>query len=263
MNKGRGGREATPGSRGKASAGGQSRAHLLIGSGIGRKPPRPDRRAFIGSIIFHILLLGSLAFTTVIHDEGPEFITYKMKLISPPPQVRGEPRPVPPPQPRIVQAPQRVERPPAPEKKPEPVERRPEQTPVKQDSTPPPKPDTAKVAGNAPPDPKSVGGEGLNVDIEGAEFPFPEYLENIIRQINRYFRWEGDNSPEARVVFCVNRDGSVSGLSLIERSRDWKFNQQTMSAIEAIGQRKAFGPLPDGWVQERLCIRYRFLPPGR
>jgi hypothetical protein len=36
-----------------------------------------------------------------------------------------------------------------------------------------------------------------------------------------------------------------------------------MSAIELAGRNGAFGKLPDGWVPERLFVRYRFLPPEK
>jgi outer membrane biosynthesis protein TonB len=191
----------------------------------------------------------------------PEFVAYRVRLISPAPQVqqqRAQATPVPPVQPQIVRTPEpdrRVEAP----KPLEPEVKRPEQTPVA-DTIPKPK-EPEPVAGNKP-DSTSVGGAGVNVQLEGQEFPFPDYLDNIIMQINRHFRWEGSGSPAATVSFYINRDGTTGGIGLVERSRDLKFNFEAMAAIEQAGKRGAFGPLPDGWVPERLWVRYKFLPPG-
>jgi len=246
--------------RGKEPAGQQSRAgDLTLGSGIGRRPSRPDRRALVGSVLFHVVLLAALVVGAVWQRvREPEFVAYRVRLISPPPQVRAEPTPVAPPQPRIVRPPdpeRRVEQP----RPTQPEVKRPEQTPVA-DTTPKPK-EPEPVAGNKP-DPDSPGGVDVNVNLEGQEFPFPDYLDNIILQINRYFRWDGSGTPSATVSFYINRDGSAGGIGLVERSRDLKFNFEAMAAIEQAGRRGAFGALPDGWVPERLWVKYRFLPPG-
>lgn len=234
----------------------------LIGTGIGRQPPRPGRGALMGSILFHFGLVGAVFAVSIIKPDEPEFVTYRVSIVSPPPQVQGEPAPTPPPEEKIVARPEPEPEPPPPVEKPKPKppeEKRVERTPVA-DTTPKPK-DPEPVKGNAP-DSTSAGGVGVNVDIPGQDFPFPEYLENIILQINRYFRWTGSSSPTAMVAFFINRDGSVGGLSIVERSADYRFNVEAMSAIEQAGKRGAFGPLPDGWVSDRLFVRYRFLPPG-
>jgi outer membrane biosynthesis protein TonB len=247
--------------RGMDPAGQRSRpGDLTLGSSIGRRPPRPDRSALVGSVVFHVILLGALVVGAVWQRvREPEFVAYRVKLISPPPQVRAEqPTPVRTPEPRIVRPPEperRVETP----RPTQPEVKRPERTPVA-DTTPKPK-EPEPVAG-AKPDPESTGGADVNVNIEGQEFPFPDYLDNIILQINRYFRWEGSGSPTATVSFYINRDGSAGGIGLVERSRDLKFNFEAMAAIEQAGKRGAFGALPDGWVPDRLWVRYKFLPPG-
>ena len=47
--------------------------------------------------------------------------------------------------------------------------------------------------------------------MAGDAFPYPEYLENIIRQLNRYFRWTGADLT-AQVGFEIQRDGSVKAI---------------------------------------------------
>jgi len=250
-----------PVQRGKDTAQRTRTGSVWLGASIGRRPPRPDRRSFVGSAIFHGLLAASLAFTTFVAADEPEYEAFRVKIITPAPQVRGEPTPTPPPEtPRIVAAPQETR--PVERRAPEPEVKRPTQT-AAPDTTPKPKPEEPKPVAGVNPDSTSTGGTGLNVDLAGADFPFPAYLENIITQMYRYFRWEGSSSPSARVTFCINRDGTVAGLRLRERSSDWDFNTKVLSAVENAGKRAAFGPLPEGWVQDRLCVNFGFIPQGR
>jgi len=230
---------------------------ILLGSGIGLRHPRPDRPALVGSLAFHVTLVTALALSGFLRaHQVPEFQTFRVRIFSPPPQVQGPPAPQPVVTENIVQAPA-VEQPVVTPKPKEPVVQRPEQTKVAETKAKDPEP----VAGDRP-DPNSAGGEGIDVEIEGQEFPFPEYLENIIVQMNRFFRWSGESSPEVVVAFYIARDGSIGGLRVVERSIDYRFDMQVMDAATQAGRRGAFGPLPDGWVQDRLWVKFRFIPPG-
>lgn len=230
------------------------------GTGIGRPRPRPDRRAVLGSVLFHAVLLGGLSVYGVLHARNaPEFEVYRVKLFSPPPQVAGIPEPqvAPPvvrrPEPqRVVQAPRPT--PPRPQR---PVEQKP--PPQEQ-----PKPKEPEPTRGAAPKPDSPGGEGINVEIEGRDFPYPDYLNNIILQLNRYFRWSGNPSLKGTVAFSIERDGSVTrgSIRVIDKSGDFNFDLEMMSAVEQAGNRRAFGPLPEGWVSDKLWVRFEFLPPG-
>lgn len=233
---------------------------LVLGSGIGLRQPRPDRRALTVSLTFHAAaVLGLLVWGVLAGRNAVQFETYRVRLVSPPAQVEGPPQPrqeivapaivsVPRPETNVTAPPQRVER----------VERTQATT---TEATPPVKKPEPVVGANARAD--SQGGDNIDVDIDGAEFPYPEYLQNIITQINRFFRWSGTGNPENVIAFHINRDGSVGGLQVVDRSADYTFDIQTIEAVELAGRRSMFGPLPDGWVQDRLWIRFRFLPPGR
>lgn len=236
---------------------------FVLGGSIGRSASRPDRRSLYGSLFVHVgLALAVLVGTILQRPDLPEFETFTVQIYSPPPQVEGPPQPEPPPpevKPTIVTEP-KIETPPKPTPRevPKPVE----QTPVEKPEEKPPEPEP--VAGNAP-DPKSAGGDNIDIDqIGDREFPFPDYLDNIIRQVKRHFRgWSGDGTPSAQIAFYINRDGSVGGLTLVEKSPDFRFNLQTMAAVELAGRNNAFGELPEGWASDRLWVRFRFIPPGR
>ena len=107
----------------------------------------------------------------------------------------------------------------------------------------------------------AVGGSGINVQLEGEEFPYPGYLENIILQISRFFRWNGSPDLRAEAYFVINRNGSVSDIQVVRSSGDIGFDLTVRGAIEAAGQRKAFGALPRGFEGDRLPISFYFQPP--
>ena len=132
---------------------------------------------------------------------------------------------------------------------------------------PPPNADTKKreaapktapvqrIKGEAP----STGHDVATVSTEGQEFPYPEYLQNIVSQVLR--RWErpDQSTPlEAEVSFFVHKDGSVTGLQFTKRSGNFEFDLEAEGAVESAGQTKAFGALPDGWNQDVLFVRFYF-----
>lgn len=138
---------------------------------------------------------------------------------------------------------------------------------VKPAPAPPPNADTKKreaapktapvprIKGEAP----STGHDVATVSTEGQEFPYPEYLQNIVSQVLR--RWErpDQSTPlEAEVSFFVHKDGSVTGLQFTKRSGNFEFDLEAEGAVESAGQTKAFGALPDGWNQDVLFVRFYF-----
>lgn len=245
---------------GQGNAKDRARDTTALGGSIGRRQPRPDRRAVVGSAVFHVALLLGLWGFTAIQPDLPEFEVYRVKLYSPPPQVEA-PAPEPVALRTPIQPPRTVERitptPPPPTPQPAPKPQTVEQPPPEQPKPPEPEPVRGQ---NAQAD--SPGGENIDVDLEGQDFPYPDYLANIILQLQRYFRWSGSPNLENQVMFYVSREGGVGGIQVLQRSGDINFDLQAVNAVEQAGRRGAFGPLPDGWVQDRLWVRFRFLPPG-
>jgi periplasmic protein TonB len=248
----------------------------VFGTGIGRRRPRPDRRAVVGSVIFHLALVGALYAGGLHRATLPEFEIYRVQLRSPPPQELAQapdvtpvaPQPIVPP--RQAVEPQREQPKPEPPKpeppKPEPAKPEPAKTePPKSAVTtadPEEKPKDPAPAKGPDPKPESRGGENLDVNMEGRDFPYPAYLENIITQLYRHFRWSGNPKLQAEVAFAINRDGSVGSITVSRKSGDFNFDMEAMAAVEQVGRRGLFGSLPEGWVDDRLWVRFRFLPPG-
>lgn len=142
-------------------------------------------------------------------------------------------------------------------------------------STAPPKPVTkagapeAKAAPQTKTDaPKAGGGpvgdkgtDVATVRSDGIEFPFPGYLNNIVRQIALNFK---PRNPAARlkaeVKFLIHRDGSVSDLTFIRRSGSFSFDLEAQGAVEAASSARAFGPLPPGFSDDALPVVFSFDP---
>ena len=107
-----------------------------------------------------------------------------------------------------------------------------------------------------------VGGAGTDVatvQTDGVDFPYPGYLNNIVRQIALNFNTQNQNSPvRAEVAFLIHRDGSVSNFRFITRSGIYTFDLQAQGAVEQAA--KAFGPLPEGFREDVLPVVFSFDP---
>ena len=117
----------------------------------------------------------------------------------------------------------------------------------------------APKAGGGP-----TGGKGTDVATvrsEGIEFPFPGYLNNIVRQIAIRFK---PRNPAARlkaeVRFLIHRDGSVSDITFIRRSGNYSFDLEAQGAVDAASSALAFGALPAGFPDDALPVVFSFDP---
>jgi outer membrane biosynthesis protein TonB len=218
----------------------------------------------IGSLFIHTAAIFLAWWISAVPHEVPEFIVYEIELISPSAAVLGEPTTAPPeelvietpldrvPEPQ-VEAPAVVEEQPPPEEPPQPEETvaPPDVEPV-EEPAPPASPD---------PDPNvETPGEDLNVRMEGVRRDYPEYYNNIIRQMQRCFRWRGAEDLRATVYFVINRDGSVADVDILESSRSIAFDIEAMGAAECAGSRDRLGPLPEELPFDRLPILFKFDP---
>ena len=253
----------------------------------------PDRRRFraalLGSGVLHGAVIAVFWLASRGAAEVPRMRVYSVNIVSPPPREQGEwspaptgaptdepeveepdlaPAPPPEPEPEPSPAPKATTRPatPAPKETPKaaPPREEPTASPAPAPKAPAPKAGnsgTGDRSTGAEPDPTSAGGEGLDVRTEGARFVEPGYLENIVRQVNRYFRRPaGSVTDEAEIRFWINRDGSVSDISVVRSSGSFRFRTAAMEAVEQAGTRKAFGPLPSGYTADRLPVSFYFRP---
>ena len=147
-------------------------------------------------------------------------------------------------------------------------------SPVAPSTTPPPSRRAPAAATPVPPvaQPKSAeapragggptGGRGAdvaNIRTQGTEFPYPAYLNNIVRQIALRFSPANPSAPlRAEVRFLIHRDGSVSDITVVSRSGVYAFDLDAQGAIEAAA--RAFGPLPSGFPDDVLPVVFSFDP---
>ena len=124
--------------------------------------------------------------------------------------------------------------------------------------TPQPKTEAPKAGGGP------TGGKGTDVASvrsDGIEFPFPGYLNNIVRQIALNFK---PRNPAARlkaeVRFLIHRDGSVSDLTFVRKSGNFSFDLEAQGAVEAASSVRGFGPLPTGFPDDVLPVVFSFDP---
>jgi protein TonB len=123
---------------------------------------------------------------------------------------------------------------------------------------------TKRVDRNAPA-PVAGGGEQggrgtdvANIRTEGIDFPYPGYLENIVRQIALRFRPPRGSPLKAEVMFLIRRDGSITGFQFRQRSGSFTFDLEAQGAVESAAT--AFGALPSGFRDDVLPVMFSFDP---
>jgi len=120
-------------------------------------------------------------------------------------------------------------------------------------------PRTTAPAAPLPGETPSTGRDRLTVSTEGLDFPFPEYLQNVVTQMAERWQRPYDARPlDAEISFMIHRDGSVTDLQFVKRSGSFAYDLEAEGAVEAAGRFKAFGPLPEGWQADVLFVRFCF-----
>ncbi len=109
-----------------------------------------------------------------------------------------------------------------------------------------------------------IGDKGTDVATvrtEGIDFPFPGYLNNIVRQIALNFNPRDRNAAlRSEVLFIIRRDGSVANVRILKKSGSYAFDLEAQGAIEAVSASKGFGPLPEGFRDDALTVYFSFDP---
>ena len=215
-----------------------------------------------GSLLLHVLLVG-LFFLFRPGPAPPSPPVYRVDLLAAPAGERAagvvKPTPVPPtPQTQPVRPKTAPHEMPLPDTK-LPKKATPEATPsLPTEAKPDTKPPTNAGGGEA-------GGRGtdvVTVSTGGIDFPYPGYLENIVRQIALRFKPSSRGTLRAEVFFLINRDGSVpsSSIRLVTRSGVYSFDAEAQGAVEAAASARAFGALPAGFTEESLPVTFKFDP---
>jgi hypothetical protein len=189
---------------------------------IVRREPRGDEEgvpagAIVGSLSLHtfVVLFMVWGATRLAIPEPP--VVYQVELMSLPREAPVREVPVeetPPPREEEQPEPRPIETQPAPTTRPReesrPVEEPEEEEQVEEQTEPEPPPVETKPA--ATEEQSLEGVEGLPVRLEGAPFPYPEYLANIILQIKRHWRPPtGGQQLRAELAFRFGGSWSYRG----------------------------------------------------
>ncbi|HKH83819.1 MAG TPA: TonB C-terminal domain-containing protein [Gemmatimonadales bacterium] len=231
----------------------------------------PGRLAgLVGTIVVHAA--GVLFLITAVKPTRASPPSYAVDLVAAPApttkqRLAREALPTPPPEEKPAPTPPK----PAPPKdKPAPVAPKPPK-PAKTAPAPAPKPpteserepapQTAAPVAPAPGETPSTGSDVATIKTPGLAFPYPEYLRNIVTQV--YQRWDRASAKQsnfAEISFLILRDGSVRDIRFVTRSGSFAFDIDAQGAIEAAGNARAFGELPDGWEADVLPVSFYFKP---
>ena len=230
-----------------------------------RRREKIGKGPVLGSIGIHFSAILLTWWASATAAEIPNFVVFEIELISPSAAELGEVIPLPSEE-LVIETP--VEVMPEPEEEvPPPVveeEAPPEEEPEPEEVVAPPDPDPVddpEPIRSPNPDPDiETPGEDLNVRMEGLRRDYPEYYNNILRQMQRCFRWRGDDDLRATVYFEINRDGSVAEVDILESSRSIAFDIEAMGAAECAGSRDRLGPLPQALPFDRLPVVFYFEP---
>lgn len=201
--------------------------------------------------------------------------------------VRTPPAPAPTPAPAPPKAAAKAPPKPVPTPTPTPAKAKPVPAPARATPTPPaaakppvaaPKPATpatarpgeatGKAGAKGAPGPRAGGGpEGgkgadvANVKVNGLEFEYPGYLDNIVRQVALRFTPPNKSlALSADISFLIHRDGSVTDVRIVRRSGNYAFDLEAQGAIEAVDKARAFGPLPGPFRGDVLPVTFSFDP---
>jgi outer membrane biosynthesis protein TonB len=219
-----------------------------------------------------VLHAGVIAALFLLEPSAPPALPpmYRVNIVAAPPGPRAagviRPReaPAPPPE-EAAPPPKRAETiekaMPLPDKKPPARKQTAQATPTPAPTAEQKKPAKAEQAATAGGGP--TGGRGTDdatVRTEGVDFPFPGYLENIVRQIAVRFQPRGNTAARAEVTFLIHRDGSVSNFRFLTRSGNFAFDLDAQGAVDGAAQVKAFGPLPAGYSDDVLPVIFSFDP---
>jgi periplasmic protein TonB len=212
-----------------------------------------------GTLVIHGAVVGLLL--SQLKPLGPTPPVYAVELVAAPAptaakRLAREAVPTPPPQEKPAPV---KPTPPKPAKAPAlPI---PKPTPAEAKREPPPK--TSAPVAPAPGEAPSTGTDIATIKTPGLQFPFPEYLRNIVTQV--YRNWDREAARQnsfAEISFLILRDGTVRDIRFVTRSGSFSFDLGAQGAIEAAGNVKAFGPLPDGWDADVLPVSFYFKPTG-
>lgn len=200
------------------------------------------RRALLASALLHAVAVIAVWLLQQVGPSRPPLPpVYQVSLVSAselaPMRTRPEPR-----RPEPVEEEEEPE-PEAEEKVPDPEAKPPPERPAEERPTPRPGPER-----------ETTKGVDLPVTLEGKPFPFPWYLEQLVRKVERNWR-PGSNALTATVHFRIDARGRIRDVDVHESSGNFLFDQAARRAVEASDP---MPPLPEEYGGDWLGVYFVF-----
>lgn len=200
-------------------------------------------RSLLASVALHAVLAALVWLLGLVGPDRPALPpVYQVDLVSAAEVAPQPTRPEPEPEPEPEEEPE-PEPPDAEEKIPEP-----EETPEK------PKPREEKPTPKPGPERETKKGVDLPVTLEGKPFPFPWYLEQLVRKVERNWR-PTSNTLSATIHFRIDTRGRIGDVKVEESSGNFLFDQAARRAVEAASP---MPPLPDEYSGDWLGVYFVF-----
>ena len=223
-----------------------------------RSPRRPGRGPVLLSLGVHLLLVVAAWSGDWAADDEIEYVTYQMQLITEAELEALESPPIvetpnlPPPTPEPEPEPEIAEPDPEPSEEPEPEEAQPE---------PEPEPPPPEASDQPDAEAQSTSTEAMAVRMEGLRRDYPQYYNQIVREITRCFRWNGGGSWTAVLRFEIRDDGNIpeSSIEIYAPSASGAFNIEAFGAVACAGGGR-LEPLPPDLPYEALPVQFTFQP---
>lgn len=224
-----------------------------------RNPSRPGRGPVLLSASLHSFLLLAAWWGNRAVDDTIEYVTYQMQLIT---EAELEAMETPP----IVETPNLPPPTPEPEPEPEvpepdpepPEEPEPESEPEPEPEPEPPQPDVV-----AQPDVaiETASTQEMAVRMEGLRRDYPQYYDQIVREINRCFRWNGGGNWTTVIRFEIGSDGGIpdASIQIYSPSTSGAFDIEAFGAVACAGGGR-LGPLPEDLPYDALPVQFTFQP---
>ncbi len=226
----------------------------------------PGRRPLLLSVGLHAVLLIGAWLGDRASDDDLEYVTYQIQLITEaeldelesPPIVETPNLPPPTPEPEPEPEPEIPDPELEPEPEPEPEEPEPEPEPEEPEPEPePPQPAVEDRPAATP----AASAADMAVRMEGLRRDYPQYYNEIVREINRCFRWNRGGRWRTVIRFEIQSDGRIpdSSIRIYTPSSNAAFDIEAFGAVACAGAGR-LGPLPADLPFDALPVQFTFQP---
>ena len=105
--------------------------------------------------------------------------------------------------------------------------------------------------------PAGTGSQYEGLSIDDRDFKYPYYERQIVRKIERCWRWSEESYRKLRVLvyFKIRRDGTAFDISVRESSGNGECDKY---ALDTVRRASPFPELPDSYGNDSLGVFFKF-----